>query len=112
MDISNLLTDDEVLAEFGRRLEQTRLGLELTQARLAANAGVSKRTVERIENGQSAQLASLIRVLRALDLLSNLELALPKAQKNQNLPASSRNTRKRRVRKKPVAVAAVNGPDE
>jgi hypothetical protein len=42
-------TDEAVLGELGRRLAQVRLGKNLTQAQLAAKAGVSKRTVERLE---------------------------------------------------------------
>mgnify|MGYP000461714881 CR=1 FL=1 len=45
----------------------------LTQADLAHEAGVSKRTVERIEAGASAQMASLIRIFRVLDLMPALD---------------------------------------
>jgi len=72
--------DDAVLTELGARVEAARLALNLTQARLAREAGVSKRTLERIEAGHSAQLTSFIRVLRALDLLDRLEDALPPAE--------------------------------
>ena len=70
-------TDEAVLAELGARLSSVRLSRNLTQAQLAQDAGVSKRTVERIEAGQSAQLTSFIRILRTLDLLDGLELLLP-----------------------------------
>lgn len=69
--------DDAVLAGLGERLARCRLDRELTQAELAEQAGVSKRTVERLEAGASVQLASFIRVLRALDLLGALEHAIP-----------------------------------
>lgn len=75
-----LQTDDAVLAEIGDRLGVARLSRDLTQADLAHAAGVSKRTVERMEAGQSAQLTSFIRVLRALDLLGGLEVLLPPAR--------------------------------
>ena len=42
---SKTMTDDAVLEEFGRRLARRRLNLQLTQAKLAEQAGVSKRTV-------------------------------------------------------------------
>lgn len=38
---------------------------------------MSKRTVVRLENGQSSQLTNLIRVLRALDLLGSLDSLIP-----------------------------------
>lgn len=48
-----------------------------TQAALAFEAGVSKRTLERIEAGESVQFVSLVRVLRALRLVENLETLAP-----------------------------------
>ena len=77
MEITNNLTDEAVLDEFGRRLSRRRIDLQMTQANLAEQAGVSKRTVERIEAGTSAQMSSIIRVLRVLDLLKGLDLLIP-----------------------------------
>ncbi len=80
MKISRLLADEAILAELGGRIARRRLELQLTQANLAEQAGVAKRTVERIEAGASAQMASLIRIFRVLELLPNLELLLPDVQ--------------------------------
>ncbi|NOY12396.1 MAG: helix-turn-helix transcriptional regulator [Deltaproteobacteria bacterium] len=77
MKISELLTDDAILAEIGERLTRHRLDLQLTQAEVAEQAGVAKRTLERIEAGHSAQMSSMIRIFRVLDLLPGLELLLP-----------------------------------
>ncbi len=82
MKFTPLLADDAVLAELGRRLADTRLSLQLTQAELAANAGVSKRTIERLEDGASTQLSNLIRCLRALNRLEALDVLAPEAQPN------------------------------
>ena len=71
------MTDDAVLEELGRRLERRRLDLQLTQAKLAEQAGVSKRTVERIEAGAAAQTLSLIRILRVLELLQGFDRLIP-----------------------------------
>ncbi len=70
-------SDDAVLQEIGTRLAQYRLNRNLTQRELAREAGVSLSTVTRIEDGKSAQLTNLIRVLRALGLLDNLEALVP-----------------------------------
>lgn len=72
-------TDEAVLAELGARLAQRRLALRLTQAELANQAGVGKRTVERIEAGHSAQLTSLIRLLRVLQLMPALHALVPES---------------------------------
>lgn len=77
MKFTNLLTDDTVLSVLGDRLARIRLRKNQSQAVLAKEAGISKRTLERLEAGQSVQLTSLIRVLRALDLLTRLEAVLP-----------------------------------
>ena len=77
MKITKLLTDDAVLAELGARLAGRRLELELTQAAVAEQAGIAKRTLERMEAGQTAQLTTLIRVLRVLDASAGLDSLIP-----------------------------------
>lgn len=79
MDISKNLANDAILAEIGVRLAQRRLDLQLTQADVAEQAGIAKRTVERIEAGGSAQMSSVVRILRVLDLLPGLERMFPEA---------------------------------
>jgi len=76
------LSDDAILAGLGHRLARHRLERSLTQADLAEQAGVSKRTVERIEAGESVQLGILIRILRGLDLLAALDQAIPEPATN------------------------------
>src|SRR5258707_11603993 len=74
MKRTNEATDDVVLAELGGRLARIRLERNLTQAQLAEQAGVSKRTVERLEAGAVAtQLSGFIRVCRVLDVLDRLD---------------------------------------
>lgn len=77
MKINTALTDNSILAEFGLRLCRERIQQNLTQADLAKQAGISKRTLERAEAGHSLQLTSLIRVLRALDMLDKLDFIFP-----------------------------------
>lgn len=79
MKISKLLTDDAILVEFGERIASRRLELQLTQAKVAEQAGVAKRTLERIEAGHSAQLSSVIRILRVLDALPDLDRMIPQS---------------------------------
>lgn len=75
--INTQYSDSAVLAAMGERLSKERLRANWTQAQLAVEAGVSKRTVERLEAGESVQLTNWIRVLRALDKLSLLEHIFP-----------------------------------
>jgi transcriptional regulator with XRE-family HTH domain len=77
MKISNLLADDAILAEIGQRITRRRLDLQMTQAAVAEQAGIAKRTLERLEAGQSMQLSNLIRILRVLESLPGLDHMLP-----------------------------------
>ncbi len=79
MEISGLLTDNAVLAEIGQRIARRRLDLQLTQAAVAEQAGIAKRTLERMEAGHSSQLSSLIRVLRVLEAMPGLESLVPES---------------------------------
>jgi len=78
MNIAKQTTDEAVLVELGGRLAQVRLERNLTQAQLAEQAGVSKRTVERLESGSVAtQLSGFVRVCRVLDLIERFDLLVP-----------------------------------
>jgi len=78
MHLTQQLTDDVILHELGQRLAHTRLNRNITQAQLAQEAGVSKRTVERLEAGEVAiQFSGLVRVLRALNMLDRMEALIP-----------------------------------
>jgi transcriptional regulator with XRE-family HTH domain len=70
-------SDVVILGELGKRLAAARLERNLTQAELASEAGVAKRTLERLEAGQSSQLANLIRIVRALGFAGNFDLLVP-----------------------------------
>ena len=77
MRITAHTSDQAALQALGRRLARHRLNRNLTQATLAARAGVSTLTVQRIERGHSLQAANVIRILRALGLLDNLDALVP-----------------------------------
>lgn len=78
MRITPQLSDESVLRELGERLAGARLARNLTQAELAEQAGISKRTLERLESGEVAtRLSGFLRVCRVLGLLENLETLVP-----------------------------------
>ncbi len=67
-----------VLRELGERLATTRLQANMSQEILARQAGISKRTLERLESGEVAsRLASLVRVCRVLGLMEKLNAFIP-----------------------------------
>ncbi|MGD0980798.1 MAG: helix-turn-helix transcriptional regulator [Solirubrobacteraceae bacterium] len=77
MRINNQLSEAAILSELGGRLARLRLDRNLTQQELAAEAGVSKETLQRLERGHSVTMNGLLRLLRALDLLEALDALVP-----------------------------------
>ena len=75
--ISSVMSDSQVVAELGRRLRRRRVERGLNQAELAAAAGVGRRTVSSVENGQGCSLSTLVALLRALGDLQALDQLLP-----------------------------------
>jgi transcriptional regulator with XRE-family HTH domain len=72
MNLPDSLHETGALNLIGERISRQRLDRNLTQAELATSAGVSKRTIERLEAGESTQLSNFLRILRALDLLDGI----------------------------------------
>jgi transcriptional regulator with XRE-family HTH domain len=79
MKIASTMPESVLLDELGDRAQQYRVGMNLTQSELAQSAGVSQRTIERLEAGSSVQLDKLVRILRALNLSANLDQLIPEA---------------------------------
>ena len=97
------MSDEALLHELGQRIARLRLERNLSQAQLAEQAGISKRTLERLESGAAAtQLSLFLRVLRQLDLLERLELLLPEPQPSPLalLEQQQQATRKRASRRR------------
>lgn len=77
MKIFGMENNDYILLELGSRIKQTRVIMSYTQAELAQKAGISHKTLERIESGENVRLDVLISILRAMDLLQNIDLLIP-----------------------------------
>ncbi len=67
----------DIEAALGKRLGQLRLSKNINQSQLAAEAGVSRRTITRIENGEGSSMETLIRVMQALRVADHLQALLP-----------------------------------
>jgi transcriptional regulator with XRE-family HTH domain len=107
MQITTHLTDESVLRELGARLASARLGLNLTQAALAEQAGVSKRTVERLESGAVAtQLSGFLRVCRVLGLLEHFEELVPEVVPGPMEQLKRQGAKRQRASGKKVAAVA------
>jgi transcriptional regulator with XRE-family HTH domain len=71
------MSDAAILKEIGLRISRNRLNKNMAQNALAAEAGVSTPTIQRAEKGASVQLLKFIRILRALNLIENIESLAP-----------------------------------
>ena len=92
-----------IMVELGSRIAHRRIEMGLSQAQIAKQAGVGKRTLERIESGKDTQLSTLIRLLRCLELTDRLDLLIPEAKatpiemlKLQQQPPRQRASSKRK----------------
>jgi transcriptional regulator with XRE-family HTH domain len=106
MKITKQATDEAILSELGGRLAQVRLERNLTQAKLAEQAGVSKRTVERLESGSVAtQLSGFIRVCRVLDMIERFDILVPEPVPSpvEQLKLRGRKRRRASTRRKAKA---------
>ena len=97
MKIITELTDMAVLHEIGDRLERRRIDAGLTQAQLAEEAGISKRTLERIEAGHSTDFVMLLRALRVLKLLEALDQLVPDLPQSPLMLLKGRGRTRKRV---------------
>ena len=73
----SIATSDQIEAALCKRLESIRLSRNITQAQLAEEAGVSPRTIGRLEKGQGVSMDTFIRIMMALNIQQNLEALLP-----------------------------------
>lgn len=94
-------SDDATLKELGNRIVQYRLNRNLTQGALADEAGVSTRTILRVEHGHSTQTSNLIRILRALHLLENFEALIPEPAISPIQQVKMHGKRRRRASSNP-----------
>lgn len=80
MQITDFCSNEAVLKELGARIRLARIDYPLSQEELAKRAGISKRTVMNMERGADVTLGSLISVLRALNLLSRIDMLVDSDQ--------------------------------
>jgi transcriptional regulator with XRE-family HTH domain len=100
MKITMDLTDVGVLRELGARVAGARLERNLTQAELAEQAGVAKRTVERLESGEVAtRLSGFVRVCRTLGLLDRFESLVPEATTSPMEQLKRQSRKRQRARR-------------
>jgi transcriptional regulator with XRE-family HTH domain len=77
MKINTYSTSMETKSELARRFKAYRISLNLTQLDVANKSGVSLGAVKSFERTGSISLDSLIKLLKALSLLENIDALIP-----------------------------------
>ena len=78
MRIISETSDVEVMHEIGERLKKTRIDSLKTQKDIALLTGVSLRTICNMEAGKDVSFSTIVKIMRALRILQNLDTAFPK----------------------------------
>ena len=90
----------EYIIELGKRIKTYRIMKEMSQQDLENLTGVSKRSISRLELGESVQLDTLFKILIALGLADNIEMLVPDQTKRPSYYLDQSDNRPKRVRKK------------
>lgn len=114
MVILNTTSNENVLAELGKRIRAARIDTPLTQRELADRAGISLKTLSNIETGHDSNVSSLLSLLRALGLLANADVLVPTAVTRPSEIAEMGHGRQRATspNRRPVAADAWKWGDE
>ena len=87
--------------ELGSRIEAIRLSRNITQSRLAEDAGVSRSTITRLTQvDKGISLDSFLRIMQALGLHGHLELLLPDPSISPLEALEARKAKRQRARPK------------
>jgi transcriptional regulator with XRE-family HTH domain len=90
----------EYMKELGQKIKLYRIMKEMSQQDLEDKTGISKRSISRLEQGESVQLENLFKILLALGLGENIELLVPDQTKRPSFYLEKSDNRPKRVRKK------------
>ena len=104
----SIASSEAIEDALSERIEEIRLKQNITQSRLASEAGVSRSTITRLaQSGKGISLDSFIRILKALHMTNQLEALLPnpgvsplEELKRANQPSRQRARTKKQDQKK------------
>ena len=80
MKITGVESNIFILEELGRRIKDARIAISMTQKEMALKAGISEKTVERIEKGENVKIENLLNIFRVLNFLQNFEILIPEQE--------------------------------
>lgn len=90
----------EYIKELGKKIKTYRIMNEMSQQDLEDKSGVSKRSISRLEQGESVQVDNLFKILIALNLGDNIELLVPDQTRRPSYYLENTATKPKRVKRK------------
>jgi len=100
-DIMNNGKDyQEYIRELGQKIKTYRIMKEMSQQDLEDKSGVSKRSISRLEQGESVQVDNLFKILLALNLGENIDILVPDQTKRPSYYLEKADDKPKRVRKR------------
>ena len=102
----------EYIKELGQKIKLYRIMKGMSQQELEDKTGVSKRSISRMEQGESVQLENLFKILVALDLGENIDLLVPDQMKRPAFYLEISADKPKRVRRKKEKKAFKWGDEE
>ena len=91
--------EKSILKEFGDKIKQYRISVNMTQAELADRCGISLSTLTRIENGDDSKWSNIIKILIEFNLADNIDVLIPKPTLDYKAVFEEKPKRKRANRK-------------
>ena len=71
------MSDPAILEEIAKRFKELRLRKNIQQSELSEYSGVALGTIRRFEAGEPVSMENLVRIMRGLGILENLEQLIP-----------------------------------
>ena len=90
----------EYTKELGQKIKTYRVMNEMSQQDLEDKSGVSKRSISRLEQGESVQVDNLFKIIISLGLGDNIELLVPDQTKRPSYYLEKMESKPKRVRKR------------
>lgn len=98
----NLSTPAEIVIRLCNRLRTERLALEMTQADVAARAGIGINTMSNLESGRNVGFENLVRVAMVLGRGKELDdLFQPRLETLDDILRYENSAKRQRIKRKP-----------
>ncbi|MED7668775.1 helix-turn-helix transcriptional regulator [Pseudomonas moraviensis subsp. stanleyae] len=98
----DLSTPAEIVKRICSRLRTERLALEMTQADVAARAGIGVNTVSNLESGRNVGFENLVRVAMVLGRGKEFEVLFqPKLETLEDILRYESSAKRQRIKRKP-----------